>query len=82
MDKTGLLKLYSGDFNDMAQEKQPDGSVVITLSKRGEKVAYRFRVRDLYGPDEEVLEHNVIPIGPPQWVNDRMEEARKHGPES
>ena len=77
----GLKKLYSGDFNDMTQQKQPDGSVVITLSKRGEKVAYRFRVKDLYGPNEEVLEHEVIPIGPPHWVIDRMEEAKHHGPE-
>ena len=77
----GLRKLKAGDFNSMSQEQQPDGSVIVTLSKRGEKVAYRFKVKDLYGPNEEVLEHQVIPIGPPQWVNDRMEEARKHGPE-
>lgn len=56
----GLRKLKSGDFNDMGQEGQPDGSVIITLSKRGENKTYRFRVKDLYGEHEEVLEHEVI----------------------
>ena len=78
MMKKGLKKLYSGDFNVMRQEWQPDGSVIITLAKRGEKLAYRFRVRDLYGENEEVTEHRVIPTGPPRWVLDRMEEAREH----
>jgi len=49
----GLQKLKSGDFNYMSQEWQPDGSVIITLSKRGEHKVHRFRVRDLYGPNEE-----------------------------
>lgn len=73
----GLRKLYSGDFNYMSQERQPDSSVIITLSKRGEHKTYRFKVRDLYGEHEEVLEHEVIPTGPPQWILDRMEEAKK-----
>jgi len=58
----GLRKLYAGDFNDMSQERQPDGTVIITLSKRGEHKTYRFRVKDLYGPNEEVLEHEVIEV--------------------
>lgn len=48
-------KLKAGDFNDMYTESQPDGSVIITLSKRGEHKVYRFRVKDLYDPNEEVL---------------------------
>lgn len=76
--KPGLRKLYSGDFNSMTQGWQPDGSVIITLAKDGEKKSYRLKVKDLYGENEEVLEHEVIPTGPPQWVIDRMEEA-KHG---
>ena len=79
MMREGLRKLYSGDFNTMHQEKQADGSVIITLSKRGENKSYRLRVRDLYGENEEVTEHRVIPAGPPQWVKDRMEEEREHG---
>lgn len=55
----GLEKLKTGDFNYMGQEEQPDGSILITLSKRGEGKVYRFRVKDLYGPNEEVLEEEV-----------------------
>lgn len=72
----GLRKLYSGDFNTMRQEHQPDGSVIVTLSKRGESKVYRFRVKDLYGKNEKVTEHKVIPTTPPQWVLDRMKEAQ------
>jgi len=55
----GLEKLHRGDFNYMSQEQQPDGSVIVTLSKRGEGRTYRFRVRDLYGENEEVLAESV-----------------------
>jgi len=58
----GLRKLYEGDFNGMKQEQQPDGSVVITLGKSGEGKKYRFRVKDLYGKNEEVLEHEIIEV--------------------
>ncbi len=54
-----LEKLKTGDFNNMNQERQPDGSVIITLSKRGEGKVYRFRVKDLYGENEEVLEEEI-----------------------
>ena len=74
----GLRKLYSGDFNTMRQEWQPDGSVIITLSKRGEDKSYRFRVKDLYGENEEVLEHKVIEHKIPPWIEKRMKEAKEH----
>ena len=53
---SGLEKLKSGDFNDMSQEWQPDGSVIITLSKRGEDKVYKFRVKDLYGKNEKEVD--------------------------
>ena len=60
----GLKKLKEGDFNDMSQMHQPDGSVIITLSSRKYPEVYRFRVRDLYGPNEEVLDVDTgEPIG-------------------
>lgn len=59
---TGIEKLKAGDFNDMSQEEQPDGSILITLNKRGEGKSYRFRVKDLYGEHEEVLEEEVIEV--------------------
>ena len=52
----GLERLKVGDFNAMRQEGQPDGSVIITLSSRKYPEVYRFRVRDLYGPNEEELD--------------------------
>lgn len=51
-----LKRLHEGDFNYMGQEPQPDGSVVITLAKDGEPKGCRFRVRDLYGPNEEEVD--------------------------
>jgi len=61
--EAGLLKLYAGDFNTRIDRPQKDGSIIITLAKNGERKTYRFKVRDLYGPNEEVLEHEVIEIG-------------------
>ena len=73
----GLEKLYTGDFNDMFQETLPDGSVIVILSKRGEKDSYRFRVKDLYGPNEQVLEHEVIEPDVKPWIKQRMDQAKK-----
>lgn len=55
----GIDKLKSGDFNDMSQDDQPDGSILITLVKRGEGKVYKFKVKDLYGENEEVLSEEV-----------------------
>lgn len=55
-----LERLKRGDFNTMEQQRQPDGSVIIILTKRGEKKGYRFCVRNLYGENEEVLWEEVI----------------------
>ena len=74
----GLKKLYSGDFNDISQEWQPDGSVIITLSKRDEYKSYRFKIKNLYEEKEEILEHEVIEHKVPKYIKDRMEEAKKH----
>lgn len=74
----GLDKLYLGDFNDMNQEPQDDGSVIITLSKRGERKTYRFRVKNLYKENEELLEHEVIETKAKPWIEKRMKEAKKH----
>jgi hypothetical protein len=73
----GLHKLYTGDFNNMSVELQPDGSQVITLSKRGEGKVYRLHVKDLYGPNEEVLKDEVIKVETPKHVKKRVKEAMK-----
>ena len=73
----GLRKLYLGEFNTINQEPQPDGSIIITLCKDSEGKTYRFKVKDLYGEHEEVLEHEVIEHKIPKHIKDRMEEAKK-----
>ena len=55
----GIEKLKLGDFNTRSDEPQDDGSVIITLSKRGEDKVYRFKVKDLYGENEEVLKEEI-----------------------
>jgi len=47
-------RLKEGNFNTMNQECQPDGSVIITLTKRGDPHIYRMKVKDLYGKKEKV----------------------------
>ena len=59
---SGMERLKTGNFNNMDQEGQLDGSVIITLSKRGEDKVYKFKVKDLYGKNEEVLSEEVIEI--------------------
>lgn len=57
MEYEGLHKLKVGDFNNITQTSEPDGSVTIVLEKRGENKLYKLKVKDLYGPTEEVLEY-------------------------
>ncbi len=52
---TGIEKLKAGDFNSMSQTDRVGDEVTVTLSKRGEGKVYRFRVKDLYGENEEVI---------------------------
>jgi len=44
----------------MGTEEQLDGSVKITLTKRGEDKTYIIVVRDLNGPDEQVISEEVV----------------------
>ena len=75
--RDGINKLYLGDFNIMNQEVQTDDSVIITLFKNGENNRYKFRVKNLYGENEEVLEEEVIELEILSHVKNRMEEAKK-----
>lgn len=58
--KTARERLQDGDFNDMYQERQPDGSIDIILSKRGEATRYRLVVKNLYQPNEVVLSDEIV----------------------
>ena len=73
----GLQRLYRGDFNSMHVEPQPDGSQLITLAKDGDPKVYRFRVKNLYQEDEEVLEDEVITVKTPEYIKKRQEKAMK-----
>jgi len=48
-------RLANGTFNYMSQEAQPDGSLLVTLTKRGDNHVYRMFVLHLYQPNEQVL---------------------------
>lgn len=73
----GIRRLYTGDFNQMKQEHQPDGSIIITLIQDDDSKIYRFKVKDLYGENEEVSKHEVIESKPRKYLLDRMKKAKK-----
>ena len=52
-------RLRLGEFNYMNQEHQADGSVLITLTKRGDPHVYRMYVLHLYQPNERVLREEI-----------------------
>jgi len=51
-----LEKLHKGDFNDMNQEWQLDGSVIITIHKRKGNEHHKFRVKNLYKHNEKEVD--------------------------
>ena len=70
--------LYGGDFHSMTQERQEGSDItLVTLSRRGENTVYRFRVKNLYQVDEEVLEDEVVKVATPKHIKKRMKEAMK-----
>lgn len=71
----GQRRLYSGDYNYMNQEWQPDGSVIVTITGGRSGQVHLLHVRDLWGQNEEVLHEEVIPPGPPPWIKARLAEA-------
>ena len=70
----GQRRLYSGEYNYMSQEWQPDGSVIVTVTGGKLPIGHRLHVRDLWGPDEDVLSEEVVPPGPPPWIQDRFDQ--------
>lgn len=59
---SGIDKLKTGDFNYMSQVAQPDGSVEITLTKRGDPHTYKLWVKDLYQPTEQVIKEEITEV--------------------
>ena len=52
-------RLAMGEFNAMSQAVQPDGSLLVTMTKRGDPHAYRMWVTGLYKPTERVIREEV-----------------------
>lgn len=77
----GQRRLYSGNYNYMSQEWQPDGSVILVVSGGKLPFAHRMHVRDLWGPAEEVLSEEVLPPGPPDHIRQRLDEASRPAPQ-
>jgi hypothetical protein len=52
--------LALGDFNRMSQAKQPDGSLLVTLTKRGDSHIYKLWVTGLYTKLEHVIREEIL----------------------
>jgi len=56
-------KLAKGDFNNMSQEPQPDGTLLVTLTKRRDNHVYRMWVKDLYKRKrEKVIKEEITEV--------------------
>lgn len=51
-----LERLKTGECNSVEQAWQADGTVILTVLKAGDPHIYKARVKNLYKPDEEVVE--------------------------
>jgi len=56
-----MERLKTGDFNNMTQATQPNDSVLVVLTKRGDSRIYKMLIRNLYETDEEVLWEEILP---------------------
>lgn len=76
---TGQKRLYSGDYNNMGQEEQPDGSIIVTISGGPKNETHRMHVVDLWDEQEEVLIEIKDKPKPPAWMKKRLKEAKEEG---
>jgi len=74
----GQRRLYSGDYNYLSQEWQPDGTVIVTVSGGRSGQVHRMHIRDLWGEDEEVLTEEIVHPGPPPHIAARFDELKEH----
>ena len=52
--------LKEGKFNHMRQHVQPDGSLLVTMTRRGDPHVYKLWVRELYKPTEQVIKEEIV----------------------
>ncbi len=53
--------LTTGQFNSMTQTWQPDGSLLVVLTRHGDPHVYKLWVRDLYSKEEHVIREEITP---------------------
>lgn len=73
----GQRRLYSGDYNYLNQEWQPDGTVIVTVSGGRSGQVHRLHIRDLWGEHEEVLTEQIIPQNIPGHIAARFAELKE-----
>jgi len=71
----GIRKYYSGQWNHLYSKDLDDGSELVVLSSVKDDKVYRFRIRDFYGPAEEVLEYQELSVGPLDYILERQAQA-------
>ncbi len=55
-------RLARGEFNNMSQAVQADGSLLVTLTKRGDPHVYRMWIKGLYTKGEQVIREEVTEV--------------------
>ncbi|GAI00654.1 unnamed protein product [marine sediment metagenome] len=76
MSYEGIRKYYAGEWNHCYSKDLDDGSELVVLSSVKDDKVYRFRVRDFYGPAEEVLEYTETTVSPFAHILERQAEAK------
>jgi len=71
----GQCRLYSGDFNYVSYDGQPDGTDIVTIAGGKSGQVHRMHVRDLWGEHEEVLTEEEGDSNPPPHVAARLAEV-------
>jgi predicted nucleotidyltransferase len=56
--------LAKGEFNNMVQNHLPDGTLEVTLTKRGDPHVYKMWVRDLYLESETIIREEITHVLP------------------
>jgi hypothetical protein len=72
----GQRRLYSGDYNEMFQDRQPDGTIIVTIAGGKSGRVHRLHIRNLWGRDEEILSEEELKPTVPAHIQARLDEVR------
>jgi len=73
----GQRRLYSGDFNYVSYDAQPDGSDIVTIAGGRSGQVHRMHILHLWSEQEQVLSEERVPEGPPPHIAARLAEAKE-----